>query len=117
MSRRIIVIAALCIAPAVLASDAAAASDAANDRICTRDAVVRAVSPRAAIAAAFANKPAQVVVEDGLTAPMGPTEVVIARIGSDGKVVMSCVDTPEAAERFFQQARAASPQKSETQEQ
>jgi putative intracellular protease/amidase len=111
MSRRIIVIAALCIAPAVLASDGA------NDRICTRDAVVRPVSPRPAIAAAFANKPAQVVVEDGLTAPMGPTEVVVARIGADGKVVMSCVDTPEAAERFFRAARAARPEKNGTQEQ
>lgn len=111
MSRRITVIAALCIAPAVLASDAA------NDRVCTRDTVVRAVSPRVALAAAFANKPEQGVVEDGLTAPMGPMEVVVARIGTDGKVVMSCVDTPEAAERFFREARAARPQKAETQEQ
>jgi hypothetical protein len=31
----------------------------------------------------------------------GHLEVVVARIGTDGKPVNACVDSPEAAERFF----------------
>jgi hypothetical protein len=39
--------------------------------------------------------------EDGVSAAVGPIEVVVARIGPDGKPVMACVDNPEAARRFF----------------
>jgi hypothetical protein len=94
----LIAVAALAAAPAALASDAA-------DRSCTRDRMVRAAvfTPRLALVEAFA-KPQQDLVEDGMTAPMGPLEVIVARIGKDGKPVMSCVDTPEAAERFFKAA-------------
>lgn len=38
--------------------------------------------------------------EDGVSAP-GHLEVVVARIASDGKPVMACVDSREAAERFL----------------
>ena len=98
MSRRnhvVAAIAALCVAPVVFASDDV------SDRICTRDTVARAATVRTNLAAAFAQKPEQVVPADDFTAPMGPMEVIVARIGTDGKPVMSCVDTPEAAERFF----------------
>jgi hypothetical protein len=39
--------------------------------------------------------------EDGVSAAVGPIEVVVARIGPDGKPVMACVDDLEAAKRFF----------------
>lgn len=39
--------------------------------------------------------------EDGVSAAVGPIEVVVARIGPDGKPVMACVDGLEAARRFF----------------
>jgi hypothetical protein len=98
MSRRnhvVAAIAALCVAPVVFASDDV------SDRICTRDTVARAAMVRTSLAEAFSQKPEQAVPQDDLTAPMGPMEVIVARIGTDGKPVMTCVDTPEAAERFF----------------
>ncbi len=39
--------------------------------------------------------------EDGVSAAVGPIEVVVARIGPDGKPVMACVDDIKAARRFF----------------
>ena len=39
--------------------------------------------------------------EDGVSAAVGPIEVVVARIGPDGKPVMACVDDLEAARRFL----------------
>lgn len=110
MSRRIHLIAAvavLCAAPVVLASDAlsghvsAHVVDRLSDRICTRDAASRLAAVRARVAEAFAQKPEPVIAQDNRTAPMGPVETIVARIGTDGKPVMSCVDSPEAAERFL----------------
>ena len=40
--------------------------------------------------------------EDGLTLSGFAVEVVIARIGEDGKLVKACVDTEEAARLFFE---------------
>jgi hypothetical protein len=105
MSRRIHLIAAvaaLCAAPVVLASDTL--SEHMSDRICTRDATTRLATMRARIAEAFAQKPEPVIALDDRTAPMGPVETIVARIGTDGKPVMSCVDSPEAAERFLTMA-------------
>ncbi|HYI11343.1 MAG TPA: hypothetical protein VEK57_19970 [Thermoanaerobaculia bacterium] len=102
MSRRnhvVAAIAALCVAPVVFASDAA--SDTASDRICIRGTFVRTATVRAKLAEAFARKPEPAVPQNEFIAPMGPMEVIVARIGADGKPVMSCVDSPEAAERFF----------------
>lgn len=39
--------------------------------------------------------------EDGVSAMVGPIEVVVSKIGPDGKPVMACVDNIEAARRFF----------------
>jgi len=39
--------------------------------------------------------------EDGVSAVVGPIEVVVSRIGPDGKPVMACVDTLKAARHFF----------------
>jgi len=44
---------------------------------------------------------ASIETEDGVSAMVGPIDVVISRIGADGKPVMACVDTLEAARRFF----------------
>lgn len=44
---------------------------------------------------------ASVETADGVSAMVGPIEVVVARFGPDGKPVMACVDNPEAARRFF----------------
>ena len=110
MSRRIhlvAAVAALCAAPVVLASDqvsdrlSQSVSAHLTDRICTRDAASRLAAVRARVAEAFARTPEPVAIEDDRTAPMGPVETIVARIGTDGKPVMSCVDSPEAAERFF----------------
>jgi hypothetical protein len=39
--------------------------------------------------------------EDGVGAMVGPIEVVVSRLGPDGKPVMACVDDIKAARRFF----------------
>lgn len=39
--------------------------------------------------------------EDGVSAVVGPIEVVVSRMGADGKPVMACVDNIDAARRFF----------------
>ncbi len=44
---------------------------------------------------------ASIETADGVSAMVGPIEVVVARFGPDGKPVMACVDNPEAARRFF----------------
>lgn len=58
---------------------------------------------RPELAAIFPDLSHGAVVQttDGLIASGGATEVVIARIGPDGKVVLGCVDTETAARRFF----------------
>ena len=37
-----------------------------------------------------------------LFVPEQGTEVLIARVGADGKLVFACVDSAEAAKRFFE---------------
>ena len=39
--------------------------------------------------------------DDGVSAAVGPIEVVVSRIGADGKPIMACVDTLKAARHFF----------------
>jgi hypothetical protein len=55
----------------------------------------------ATLEATFAVAKAESIeTEDGVSAAVGPIEVVVARIGPDGKPVMACVDDLEAARRF-----------------
>lgn len=114
MSRRISVLVA---ATAFAVSSFANAADRASDQECTRQEKVQtetrqqetaqqdSQTPAAAsitlaeLFAALAAEPS-IETEDGVSAP-GHLEVVVARIGTDGKPVKACVDSPEAAERFF----------------
>jgi hypothetical protein len=50
---------------------------------------------------ADAAKEETIDVLEGVASGNGPMEVVLARIDTDGKIVMSCVDTEEAAKRFL----------------
>jgi hypothetical protein len=116
MARRIFVLVA---AAALAVSSFAHAADNASDRECTSEelakekatvqheaAVPQEVAPVASMATlekVFAAPVSQSIeTEDGVMALVGPIEFVITRIGPDGKPVMACVDSAEAAQRFFE---------------
>jgi len=105
----LVAVVALAAAPLLHASG----SDEAYDRVCVRDASARAIASRPALAALFAahhtNDP-EVVTTDGVSAP-GTFEVLVARISTDGKAVMACVDTEAAAQRFLDAPTASLPAK------
>jgi hypothetical protein len=102
MSRRISVLVA---ATALAVSSFANAAERVNDEECARQEKVQTEAQQAApltlaeLFAMMATEPS-VETENGVSAP-GHLEVVVARIGTDGKPVKACVDSPEAAERFF----------------
>ena len=107
MSRSIYALAAaaaLVMAPAVFAADTANAENNANTVSAVPERSLFILAARAELAALFATPAAPEIVEtaDGVMAPQGPMEVVLARIGSDGKVVMACVDDEKAAQRFLE---------------
>ena len=66
----------------------------ASDQSCTRETLkpVGAVT-RIDVASLFERKPSE---------PEGSMEVVLARIGKDGKPILACVDSAEAAKRFLE---------------
>jgi hypothetical protein len=110
MSRRF----SLLVAVAALAvSSVAFAAERANDTECTRqEKVQQETTTQAAQLPATAPitleevfavsaEAEPVETEDGVSATVGPIEVVVARIGPDGKPVMACVDDIKAARRFF----------------
>jgi hypothetical protein len=58
---------------------------------------------RSDLASIFATHQSETIeTDDGFMALGGSMEVVVARIGADGKPVLGCVDTEEAARRFFE---------------
>jgi hypothetical protein len=71
-------------------------ANAASDDTCTRDTLAR-VSARLHIDVAefFEKSDAAPAQPDGL-------ELLIARIGPDGKPVLACVDGAEAAKKFLE---------------
>lgn len=97
MSRRLLVaFASLALAaPLALASDEPA-------RLPLRDSLVR-MAPRVDLTQLFARlgDGRSVETADGVNSPMSAMELVVARIGPDGKVVMACVDNAESARRFL----------------
>lgn len=97
MSRRYLAVPAL-LALAAFPALASEGSDAGE----VRDSIAR-MSPRIELTQLFArmNDGVSMVTADGVNMPHGAMEVVVARIGTDGKLVTSCVDTHEKAERFF----------------
>ena len=52
--------------------------------------------------ARLAEGAATVDTGDGVNSRTISVELVVARLGADGKPVMACVDNAEAAERFFE---------------
>jgi hypothetical protein len=96
---------ALVITPFVFAADAAKKD---RDPDCAEEAAaavdVAATEARtAALTAMFAATAEEEVIEtlDGIASGMGALEVVVARIDTDGKIVFSCVDNEQGAERFL----------------
>ena len=89
-------------AAALLATPAFAAD---LDRACTPDTVghlpVAAESLKATVAAIFDRPAAQSAqTEDGVAADFSTMEVLVVRV-KDGKPVVACVDTKQAAEEFL----------------
>ena len=78
-----------------------AAAGSRVDPMCTPDALPSATDPHAYLTRVFARAevPADV---DPYSAPAGPMEVVILRLGDDGKPVLACVDDEHAARAFFE---------------
>ena len=119
MSRRIVLVAVLALAVSSFAADksdhkstrqektqqetpaqpeAAVQPEAAKQQ----DAPQSAAAPATLEKIFTANAEGESIeTEDGVSAMVGPIEVVVSRIGADGKPVMACVDNIEAARRFF----------------
>lgn len=88
--------------PTLFAAEPVAAS--ATEPTSTSDCAREESSQHAVtLAQLFANaaKEETIDVVEGVASGNAPMEVVMARIDTDGKVVMSCVDTEEAAKRFL----------------
>ena len=86
-----------------LAATPALASEAEGDVAAIRTSIAR-MTPRIALAELFARfngDGVAIETEDGVSMTPEASEVVVARIGADGKPVMACVDSPAAAERFL----------------
>ena len=105
MSRRLqVALAVVAVATAV-----AVHAESPADRACARDGVTRLTPARAELLALFTSpavdRESQLVETDtGTYAPMGPVEVVLARIGADGKPILSCVNNAAAAQAFLDAA-------------
>jgi hypothetical protein len=63
--------------------------------------VVDEAQIRADLASVFLPDEESVETANGVSATITTGEVLLARIGPDGKVVMACVDNKEAAVRFL----------------
>lgn len=73
-------------------------ASASEDRDCTRQ-IVRA--PRVDVSALFARNTDDLIqAGEGIELPS--IEIVLVRIGEDGKPALACVDNPEAAKRFLE---------------
>ena len=92
----------LCLIAALAALFATTA--AANDRACTREAIARPpalTTLQLTVDQLFdAGDHLPIESADGVTARLPIMELVMVRV-KDGKPVMACVDTKEAAQRFL----------------
>ena len=61
-------------------------------------------SPSRTLKALFATPATEEAIDttDGVAVGMGAMEVVIARIGTDGRLVTACVDSEKAARAFLE---------------
>src|SRR5215212_10260022 len=86
-------------ATAVLAASLALSAHAADP---ARSRTAELPLDETALRAMFDLAPGVVATEGGGTTVTGfAVDVVIARIGQDGKIVKACVDTNEAAQKFL----------------
>jgi len=85
----------------LLAAPVASASDDACTREILKPAGAAAVASRIDVAPLFLRQVAQ---PDGtvVDVPISGMEVLVARIGPDGKLVLACVESAEAAKRFLE---------------
>ncbi|HYK05039.1 MAG TPA: hypothetical protein VE974_25030 [Thermoanaerobaculia bacterium] len=100
MSRRMFVIPAVL---ALAASPLALASDQFATRVSARESIAR-FAPRIELTELFtriAEAGLPVNTDDGVSLAMSSTEVLVARLNTDGKPVMVCVDNEESARRFL----------------
>jgi|ERR1051325_1117559 hypothetical protein len=79
------------------AAAVAISANAASDDSCTRDTLVR-VAARTHIDVTTVFEAPKGAAE----APSDTMEVLIARIGPDGKPVLACVDSAAAAKKFLE---------------
>jgi hypothetical protein len=105
MSRRLQV----AFATMALATAVAVHAESPAERACPRDGAIRLTPAHAELLALFASPAgdpdAQVIdTPTGRSAPMGPVEVVMARIGPNGKPVISCFNNEAAARTFLDTA-------------
>lgn len=97
MSRRWFVV------PVLLALAAPLFADELDRGACVRGPFARVASPQYEVAQLFAFETgASVETEDGVSAPMGSMEMIVARVGPDGKLITACVDNEEAARKFLE---------------
>jgi hypothetical protein len=79
----------------------AATASAASDEACTRETLKPLAVPAPThidVDALFSPDPAA----GAAAAPLEGVEVLIARVGPDGKLVLACVDSAEAAKKFLE---------------
>jgi hypothetical protein len=99
MFRRLLV----AVASLALAAPLAHAQEAAA-RLPLRESIAR-MTPRVDLTELFARlgrNADTVETADGVNSRTIVMEMVVARIGADGKPVMACVDNAAAAQRFFE---------------
>jgi hypothetical protein len=102
MFSRIVVLAAVVAfaAPLVRASERSGEESVEE----VRDSLER-IAPRLDLTRLFArlaDEGGSYETADGVSAPASAFEVVLARIGTDGKPVMACVDNEQSARRFLE---------------
>ena len=108
--KHFVVVAAVALATTqfVFAAEPAAKAEPATDTACAREeASHEAIAPRplAVTVTEMFVAPEQdepIVVLDGVASGAGPREVVLARIDTDGQLVLSCVDSAKDAKRFLE---------------
>jgi hypothetical protein len=105
MSRRLQVALAI----VALATAVTVHAESPAERACARDGVTRLTPARAELLALFTrpgsdpeSQPGESI--GGNQSPTGPAEVIVARIGPDGKPILSCVNNESAARAFLDAA-------------
>jgi hypothetical protein len=106
MFRRIRLIAGVVVLTIPLAYASERAAERPREDVRSEMAAETAVTPtllRSDLASIFAPPEQNETIEtdDGFMAIGGSMQVLVARIGADGKPVLGCVDTEDAARRFF----------------